>query len=82
MVLVVGVTYEVRAVVGALRERGAVAAIGGSGLLVALQLAASVRDWDVTTDAPLSIVEDALEAAGSRARFSAKQGRGKPNSAG
>jgi len=50
----------VAAVVDALQARGAVAAVGGSGLLAALGLVDSVRDWDVTTDAETQTVEAAL----------------------
>ncbi len=48
------------AVVSALQSEGAVAAVGGSGLLAALGLVDSVRDWDVTTDAATQTVEAAL----------------------
>ena len=50
----------VAAVVAALQAHGAVAAVGGSGLLAALGLVDSVRDWDVTTDAATQTVESAL----------------------
>ncbi len=50
----------VTAVVSALQSEGAVAAVGGSGLLAALGLVDSVRDWDVTTDAATQTVEAAL----------------------
>lgn len=52
----------VTAVVRALRAHGAVAAVGGSGLLAALGLAGHVRDWDVTTDAPTAVVLAALRS--------------------
>ncbi len=52
------------AVLDALQARGAVAAVGGSGLLAALGLIGRVRDWDVTTDAPTQTVQAALSATG------------------
>lgn len=52
----------VKAVVTALQAHGAEAAVGGSGLLAALGLVDSVRDWDVTTDAATGTVELALAA--------------------
>ncbi len=52
------------AVVNALQAQGAVAAVGGSGLLAALGLVDWVRDWDVTTDAPTQTVQAALSATG------------------
>ncbi|HYG58381.1 MAG TPA: hypothetical protein VD902_10010 [Symbiobacteriaceae bacterium] len=47
-------------VVQRLTEAGVEAALGGSGLLCSLGLVDSVRDWDLTTDAPASQVEAAL----------------------
>lgn len=52
------------AVVDALQAQGAVAAVGGSGLLAALALIDRVRDWDITTDAPTPAVQAALSATG------------------
>ena len=49
--------------VGALREHGIVAALGGSGLLAALGLADQVRDWDLSTDAERDSVASALASA-------------------
>jgi hypothetical protein len=43
-------------VVERLEGLGVVSALGGSGLLAALGLADRVRDWDLTTDAPLQQV--------------------------
>jgi len=54
----------VRRVVRSLEECGLEAAIGGSGLLAALGLTEVVRDWDVTTDGPVSDVEAALGRTG------------------
>jgi len=54
----------VAAVVDAIQAQGAVAAVGGSGLLAALGLVGRVRDWDVTTDAETETVEAALRATG------------------
>ncbi len=54
----------VEAVLGAIHRQGAVAAVGGSGLLAALGLIDRVRDWDVTTDAQTMTVEAALQAHG------------------
>lgn len=54
----------VRRVIGSLEESGIEAAIGGSGLLAALGLTEEVRDWDVTTDGPVSTVEVALGRVG------------------
>jgi hypothetical protein len=54
----------VTAVIAALQGYGAVAAVGGSGLLAALGLVTQVRDWDVTTDAPTETVEVALNSTG------------------
>jgi hypothetical protein len=47
--------------VGRLEARGLACALGGSGLLAALGLADHVRDWDVTTDAPIEAVRAALD---------------------
>jgi hypothetical protein len=47
-------------VVNALQTKGITAALGGSGLLHSLGLVDSVRDWDLTTDAPLEQVSAAL----------------------
>lgn len=47
-------------VVAALEAGGVACALGGSGLLAALGLETSVRDWDLTTDAPLAAVSAAL----------------------
>ena len=44
---------EIAADLGA---RGLACALGGSGLLAALGLESDVRDWDLTTDAPLAAV--------------------------
>ena len=44
-----------------LERAGVVVALGGSGLLAALGLADTAQDWDLTTDAPLHAVLDALE---------------------
>lgn len=60
----------VAAVIAELRAHGAVAAVGGSGLLAALGLVDSVRDWDVTTDAATRTVAEAL-AAVAGAEFTA-----------
>jgi hypothetical protein len=49
--------------VEALRERHIVTALGGSGLLAALELVDQVRDWDLTTDAHPQAVRAALAAA-------------------
>jgi hypothetical protein len=54
----------VRRVLRTLEDDGMVAAIGGSGLLAALGLADVVNDWDVTVDAPTSMVAGALKTAG------------------
>lgn len=52
------------AVLEALAAEGAVAAVGGSGLLAALALEDEVHDWDVTTEAPVEAVRKALLAIG------------------
>ena len=44
--------------VARLEGAGLVCALGGSGMLAAFGLVESVRDWDVTTDAPLDRVHD------------------------
>jgi hypothetical protein len=49
-----------REVVSALASADIVCALGGSGLLAALGLETVVRDWDLTTDAPLEAVRLAL----------------------
>jgi hypothetical protein len=49
-----------RDVVARLESAGIVCALGGSGLLAGLGLAERVRDWDVTTDAPMPEVREAL----------------------
>lgn len=50
--------------VTALERAGQRPALGGSGLLVALGLADAANDWDVTVDAPVSAVTEALDAGG------------------
>jgi hypothetical protein len=47
-------------IVERLESAGIECALGGSGLLAALGLADTVRDWDLTTDAPRPAVEAAL----------------------
>ena len=47
-------------IVERLERAGIECALGGSGLLAALGLADTVRDWDLTTDAPRPAVEAAL----------------------
>ena len=47
-------------IVGALESAGVTVALGGSGLLAALELADQVNDWDLTTEAPLDRVRAAL----------------------
>ncbi|WP_028921456.1 hypothetical protein [Pseudonocardia acaciae] len=64
----------VLAVVGALRADGLVAAVGGSGLLVALGLAEVAHDWDVTVDAPTSSVAAALRRGGLDFRDGTERG--------
>jgi hypothetical protein len=64
----------VTVVVAALQAHGAVAAVGGSGLLAALRLVDSVRDWDVTTDAATQTVEAALAGIPGTAVTSAPAG--------
>ena len=51
---------DIAADVQDLEARGVEFALGGSGLLLALNLAEIVRDWDITTDAPLGEVMGAL----------------------
>ena len=53
----------VRAAVAALESAGLEVALGGSGLLAAHGLVERVRDWDLTTDAPVDDVLEALVAA-------------------
>lgn len=50
--------------VDALRSAGLTPALGGSGLLVALGLADTAHDWDLTVDAPEARVRAALDAGG------------------
>jgi hypothetical protein len=64
----------VTAVIGALRADGLVAAVGGSGLLVALGLAEVARDWDVTVDASPASVEAALGRSGFAYRDGTERG--------
>lgn len=52
--------------VRALRARGMEPAVGGSGLLVALGLADTANDWDVTVDAPDDAVRRVLGEEGFR----------------
>ncbi|GAA0536081.1 hypothetical protein GCM10011581_24280 [Saccharopolyspora subtropica] len=52
--------HVVTAVCAALQSRGAVVALGGSGLLAGLGLVDRVRDWDLTTDADADLVREAL----------------------
>ena len=47
-------------IVARFERAGLECALGGSGLLAALGLADTVRDWDLTTDAPRAAVEAAL----------------------
>lgn len=47
-------------IVARLERAGIECALGGSGLLAALGLADTVRDWDLTTDAPRRALEAAL----------------------
>ena len=49
--------------VSALQKPGLVTALGGSGLLAALGLTDTVRDWDLTTDAEPEAVAAALTSA-------------------
>lgn len=56
------------ACVARLERAGVEVALGGSGLLAALSLADRVRDWDLTTDAPMERVVAAL--AGERTTIS------------
>lgn len=51
-------------VVSALEAGGLTAALGGSGLLVALGLVTTAADWDVTVDDDPDAVRRALRAAG------------------
>lgn len=50
-----------------IERAGVTVALGGSGLLAALQLTDHVRDWDLTTDAPLEQVTAALAGEPYRA---------------
>jgi hypothetical protein len=52
-----------RAAVAALEAAGLEVALGGSGLLAAHGLVERVGDWDLTTDAPVDDVLEALVAA-------------------
>jgi len=58
----------VREIVGRLEAAGIACALGGSGLLAALGLWDRVRDWDLTTDAPVDHLTALLEG-GSFERF-------------
>jgi len=51
-------------VIAALEAGGLTPAIGGSGLLVALELVDVARDWDVTVDAYAHEVVGAMDQAG------------------
>lgn len=64
----------VSTLIASLESHKAVAAIGGSGLLASLGLVDTVRDWDVTSDAPTSVVVEALKAEGLTARFETDRG--------
>ncbi len=48
--------------VATLERAGIVCALGGSGLLAALDLAEGARDWDLTTDAPLERLTPLFDA--------------------
>ncbi|WP_146147483.1 hypothetical protein [Prauserella shujinwangii] len=50
--------------VATFEKQGLAPAVGGSGLLVALGLADTARDWDVTVDAEVPPVVAALEHTG------------------
>jgi hypothetical protein len=62
-----------RAAVAALEAAGLEVALGGSGLLAAHGLVERVGDWDLTTDASLDAVLEAL-AAGEVPVFAARDG--------
>lgn len=64
----------VTAVIDALRADGLVAAVGGSGLLVALGLADVAHDWDVTVDAAPASVAAALGRGGLACRDRTERG--------
>ncbi|SDS45855.1 hypothetical protein [Microlunatus soli] len=51
-------------VIIALREHGLEPAVGGSGLLLGLGLVHVAHDWDITVDAPVAHVLDALTIGG------------------
>jgi hypothetical protein len=55
------------AAIAALERAGLVCALGGSGLLASLGLADRVRDWDLTTDAPLDRLLPLFESRGPEA---------------
>ena len=55
-----------RAVIATLERAGIPCALGGSGLLAALGLTASVRDWDLQVDAPARLVYPQLDPARTR----------------
>lgn len=59
-------TDVVTGVVRLLRAHGMEPALGGSGLLVALGLAETANDWDLTVDAPEDAVRAALDEGGFR----------------
>lgn len=56
--------HHIRRTMRQLEDAGIRCALGGSALLYSLSLAAQVRDWDLTTDAPLEAAVRALEQAG------------------
>lgn len=55
---------SVRRLVHQLEALGISYALGGSALLLSLDLGAQVRDWDITTDAPLEVISEALTKSG------------------